>query len=285
MAPWTAIGDRADVTRQTLRSDPTLNTTGDVHSGRHALRLSRAGSGVHQTTEPLAPNRTYVLTGWAKLTTADAAASLGITGSNGTRTVRFRTEGGPSNWLRGSVAFATGHHPERVTITWKHDGKDGAGGVLVDDTGLVLSLVEKPMLTKARADIELDRGKRLNQFELSGHWRNAEAWTKDDLAQVRFHGKQIVLYARISERGGIMGVSIDDGPEALVDCYYPQLSHHATVQPVAPVYRSPMLTSGQHTLKIRVTGNKHPASIGYVIRPFYLNVLDDTQDQKSGDSK
>jgi hypothetical protein len=46
-----------------------------------------------------------------------------------------------------------------------------------------------------------------------------------------------------------------------------------------------MLTSGQHTLKIRVTGNKHPASIGYVIRPFYLNVLDDTQDQKSGDSK
>ena len=285
MAPWTAIGDRADVTRQTLRSDPTLNTTGDVHSGRHALRLSRAGSGVHQTTEPLAPNRTYVLTGWAKLTTADAAASLGITGSNGTRTVRFRTEGGPSNWLRGSVAFVTGHHPERVTITWKHDGKDGAGGVLVDDTGLVLSLVEKPMLTKARADIELDRGKRLNQFELSGHWRNAEAWTKDDLAQVRFQGKQIVLYARISERGGIMGVSIDDGPEALVDCYYPQLSHHATVQPVAPVYRSPMLTSGQHTLKIRVTGNKHPASIGYVIRPFYLNVLDDTQDQKSGDSK
>lgn len=82
-----------------------------------------------------------------------------------------------------------------------------------------------------------------------------------------------------------MGVSIDDGPEALVDCYYPQLPHHATVQPVAPVYRSPMLTSGQHTLKIRVTGNKHPASKGNVIRPFYLNVLDDTQDQKSGDSK
>jgi len=276
MAPWTTIGDRAAVSRQTLRSDPTLNTAGDVHSGRHALRLSRAGSGVHQITEPLAPNRTYVLTGWAKLTTADAAASLGITGSDSTRTVRFKPEGGPSNWLRGSVAFATGSHPERVTVTWKHEGNGGAGDVLVDDTGLVLSLVEKPMLTTARADIELDRGDRLNQFELSGHWRNAEAWTKDDHAQVRFHGKQVVLYARISERGGIMGVSLDGGPETLVDCYYPQLPHHATVQPVAPVYRSPMLESGPHTLTIRVTGDKQPASKGTVIRPFYVDVLDDS---------
>lgn len=281
MAPWATIGENSAVTRQTLQSDPTVNTAGDVHSGRHALRLSRASSGVNQTTEPLAPNRTYVLTGWAKLTTADAAATLSITGTAGTKMVRFKHEGRPSNWLRGSVAFATGPRPERVTVTWKHDGKDAAGDVLVDDTGLVLSLVEKPMLTVARADIQLDQGAGLNQFELSGHWRNAESWTMGDLAQVRFHGKQGVLYARTFERGGIMGVSIDGGPETLVDCYYAQLPHHATSQPVAPVYRTPLMESGPHTLKIRVTGEKNPASKGKTIRPFYLDALDDTDNSRT----
>ena len=276
LTPWTILGEAAAVTRQALAADPTLNTTGPVHSGRHALRLSRAGAGVSQTTESLAPNRTYVLTGWAKLTSAEAVATLSIVGGSGSRAFRFQSEAGPSHWLRGSLAYATGPHPEQVTVIWRNDGKDGA--VLVDDTGLALSLVDQPLLTTARADIELDRGAGLNQFELSGRWHNAEAWTKDDRAQVRFHGRQVVLYARMFERGGIMGVSLDGGPEALVDCYYAQLPHHATVQPVVPVYRSPLMASGPHTLMIRVTGGKNPASAGKVIRPFYVDVLDDGSD-------
>lgn len=285
LAAWTSFGDSAAVTRETLGSDPTLNTTGSAHSGRHALRLSRAGSGVSQLTEPLAPNSTYVLTGWARLTSADAAATLGIIGRNGARAIRFKHEGGPSNWLRGSLAFTTGPEPERVKVAWQHDGGDASGDVLADDTGLVLSLVANPLLTTARADIGLDRGNGLNQFDLSGQWRNGEAWTKGDRAQVRFHGKQVVLYARISERGGIMGVSLDGGPETLVDCYYPQLPHHATVQPVAPVYRSPLMKSGAHTLTIRVTGDKNLSSSGKVIRPFYVDVLDDGCDSQAGQDK
>lgn len=204
-----------------------------------------------------------------------------LAGHNGVRSFRFKSDGGKARWRRGSLAITTGSLPERLTISWQQD----AGEALIDDTGLVLSLVENPLLTTDRADMELDRGNGPNQFELSGHWRNGEAWAKGDRAQVRFNGKQVVLYARISERGGIMGVSIDGGPETLVDCYYPQLPHHATVQPVAPVYRSPLLTSGPHTLKIRVTGDKHTASKGNVIRPFYVNVLDDTQGEASSDSK
>lgn len=278
---WKIVGESVGVTREALSSDPTLNTNGSVHSGRHALRLSRAGSGISQTTGPLLPHRTYVLTGWAKLNNADAVVTLRVAGQGGMRNLRFKSDGGSARWRRGSLAFTTGTVAENLTVSWRLD----AGEALIDDTGMALSLVEKPLLTTARADMEVDRGNGLNQFELSGHWRNAEAWTKDDRAHVRFHGKQVVLYARISERSGIMGVSLDGGPETLVDCYYPQLPHHATVQPVAPVYRSPLLTSGPHTLKIRVTGDKHPASKGNVIRPFSVNVLDDTQGEASTDSK
>lgn len=83
-----------------------------------------------------------------------------------------------------------------------------------------------------------------------------------------------MLYARVFESGGIVAVSIDDGPETLVDCYYPQLPHHATIQPMVPIYRSPLLPPGPHTLKLRVTGDKNPASRGKTIRPAYLNVLE-----------
>jgi len=280
-AAWTTLGDSAGVTRESSDADPTLNTNGSTHSGRHAVRLSRAGSGLSQTTGPLLPHRTYVLTGWAKLSTADAAITLRVAGQNTTRSLGFKADGGTASWRRGSLAITTGAHPEGLTVSWRLD----AGEAWVDDTGLALSLVEKPMLTTARADIERDQGNGLNQFALSGHWRNGEAWTKGDHAQVRFQGKQVVLYARISERGGIMAVSIDGGPETPVDCYYPQLPHHATVQPVAPVYRSALLESGPHTLRIRVTGEKNGASRGVVIRPFYVNVLDDTRDEASSASK
>ena len=278
---WKIVGESVGVTREALASDPTLNTNGPVHSGRHGLRLSQAGSGISQTTGPLLPNRTYVLTGWAKLNNAEAAVTLSLAGQDGMRSLGFKSDGGTGRWRRGSLAFTTGTVAENLTVSWRLD----AGEALIDDTGMALSLVDKTLLTTARADMELDRGNGLNQFELSGYWRNAEAWTKGDLAQVRFHGKQVVLYARISERSGIMGVSLDGGPETLVDCFYPQLPHHATVQPVAPVFRSPLLTSGPHTLKIRVTGDRHPASKGNVIRPFYVDILDETIGGSANGSK
>ena len=278
---WSNLGDPDGVSRESTDADPTLNTNGATHSGRHAVRLSRAGSGISQTTGPLLPNRTYVLTGWTKLSSANAAVTLRLASQSAVRSLGFKSDGGIGRWRRGSLAITTGSHAERLTVSWQQD----AGEALVDDTGLALSLVEQPMLTIARADIDLDRGNSPNQFELSGHWRNGEGWTKDDRAQVRFHGKQVVLYARISERGGIMGVSIDGGDETLVDCYYPQLPHHATVQPVVPVYRSLMLTSGPHVLKIRVTGEKNGASKGVVIRPFYVNVLDEATEASAKDSK
>ena len=271
---WETTGPADRVSRQPLNADPTTNKDGPVHSGRSAVRLSGSGSGLRQAISVLSPDSTYILTCWAKLTAANATATLGVKGASGSKTVRFEPSGGPSNWLRASVAFTTGPREEPVTVFVQNSGEAGAADVLVDDIGLVQSLTPEPMLTTARADIELNRGNGLNQFDLSGHWQRAEAWTKSDQAQVRFQGRQAILYARVYESGGIAAVSIDDGPETLVDCHYPQLPHHATVQPIIPVFRSPILPRGLHTLRLRVTGDKNPASRGKAIRPAYLNVLE-----------
>lgn len=271
---WETTGPAGKVSRQPLDADPTTNTDGPVHSGRSAMRLAGSGSGLRQATIALSPDSTYILTCWAKLTAANAAATLGVTGAFGTKTFRFESTAGPSTWLRGSVAFSTGPREESVTVFFQNSGEAGAADVLVDDIGLVQSLTPEPLLTTARADIELNRGNGFDQFDLSGHWQRSESWTLGDRARVRFHGRQAILYARVFERGGIAAVSIDDGPETLVDCYYPQLPHHATVQPIIPVFRSPLLPRGPHALTLRVTGDKNPASQGKAIRPAYLSVLE-----------
>jgi len=271
---WETTGSAGGVNKQPLNADPTVNKDGPVHSGRSAVRLAGNGAGLRQATAPLAPRTTYVLAGWVKLTGASAAATLGVTGSFGDKMVDFDSPGGPSNWLRGSVSFTTGPREESVSVFVRNSGEASAAEVLLDDIGLVQSLTPEPLLTKARADIELNLGKGLNQFELTGQWHRSEAWTKGDRAQVRFQGRQVVLYARVFESGGIVAVSIDDEPETLVDCYYPQLPHHATIQPMVPIYRSPLLPPGPHKLKVHVTGDKNPASRGKTIRPAYVNVLE-----------
>jgi hypothetical protein len=268
---WVASGE---VTPQNVTADPTLNKDGLVHSGRWGVRLGGGGSGVQQVTAPLTPHTTFVLTGWAKLTTANSRAVLGVTGSFGTKSVSFHGDGQAiGTWLRRSVAFTTGPEEKPVTVFVRKTTAEPGADVLVDDVGMIESLTVDPLLTIARADCDQHRGTGLNQFELGGHWHGSRSWTKDDLAQVRFNGKQIVLYAQIRHDGGIVAVSVDDGPETLVDCHYPQLSHHATVQPTVPVFRSQMLACGPHLLKIRVTGTCNPASDGVVVNLRYVDVL------------
>lgn len=58
---------------------------------------------------------------------------------------------------------------------------------------------------------------------------------------------------------GIAALSIDGGPEQRVD-YYSSIRVGEQL-----LYLSPALTPGPHTLKLRVTGDKNPASGSTVI--------------------
>ena len=55
----------------------------------------------------------------------------------------------------------------------------------------------------------------------------------------------------------MIAVSVDGGTETVVDDYSP------TRNASGVVWTSPVLASGAHTLRIRVTGNRNPAGSGY----------------------
>ena len=109
------------------------------------------------------------------------------------------------------------------------------------------------------------------QFEYSGGWSYTDvqngaygndihsADAKDEFCQIRFQGTDINLYGTMDAGMGIAGVSIDGGPETSVDLY------SASRRDNALIYSSPLLDNGEHTLRMRVTGSRHPLSAGTAI--------------------
>ncbi len=70
---------------------------------------------------------------------------------------------------------------------------------------------------------------------------------------------QLSWYGAVGPANGIAAVSIDGGPETLVDTY------SATPALNQLLYASPSLGNGGHVLKVRVTGTKNASSSGYTI--------------------
>jgi len=81
-------------------------------------------------------------------------------------------------------------------------------------------------------------------------WSNAPgAWY-----QVSFTGTQVRLFGPRDPRHGIAAISIDGGAEVNVDTYADVRADNVLL------WNSPVLASGSHTLKVRVTGKNNAAS-------------------------
>jgi beta-glucanase (GH16 family) len=98
-------------------------------------------------------------------------------------------------------------------------------------------------------------GSEANAFYRDNHWSSVA----NNYVQVQFSGTQIDFYGAKASSHGIAAVSIDGGAETLVDYYAPTRTDKALV------YTSPVLASGTHTLKVRVTGTKNAGSSGYAV--------------------
>ena len=83
----------------------------------------------------------------------------------------------------------------------------------------------------------------------------------DDSVTVKFSGTQISFYAAKSSDSGKAALSVDGGAETTVDLY------SATRQGNQLVFTSPALASGNHTLKVRVTGTKNASSTATFVSP------------------
>lgn len=91
--------------------------------------------------------------------------------------------------------------------------------------------------------------------------------------EAKFTGMQVRIEGAKDPGHGIMAVSIDGGPETLVDCYSQSRRN-------LPLYTSPILTEGQHTIKVRVTGTKNSASTNTFInieRIKFIKKIDGTE--------
>jgi hypothetical protein len=119
-------------------------------------------------------------------------------------------------------------------------------------------------------------GNGQNQFNYVGSWNHctncnetspaifynaSQSWnlTANNYVTLAFTGTQVRYYAVTASHHGIAAVSIDGGAEISVDLYSSVKTGNALK------WTSPVLPSGNHTLKIRTTGTKNASSTGTVI--------------------
>jgi lysophospholipase L1-like esterase len=135
-------------------------------------------------------------------------------------------------------------------------------------------------------DSEITTGNEVNKFKYTGTWNlanesnaygNNAHWTNDQNAsyEVKFYGSQAQLFSVRNPWGGIAGISVDGGPEKLADTYGTDWKNQA-------FFKSDVLETGLHTIKVRVTGQKNAASGDHMISIDRLDVLTPNLNSSTG---
>lgn len=109
-------------------------------------------------------------------------------------------------------------------------------------------------------------GQQQGAYNADDHWSNQT----DAYYQVLFQGTQIKVYGALDPTHGIAAISIDGSAESLVDLYSATRTNNVVI------YTSPVLTSGQHILKVRVTGTKSSASTATNVNVDRVEVINST---------
>jgi O-glycosyl hydrolase len=181
-------------------------------------------------------------------------------------------DGGPET----SIDFYSGARADNVRVYRSPTLAAGDHILKVRVTGTKNTLSTGVYIPADRVDVTQPNRTRLNdnttgtaanQFDYAGSWgygAHADAWRDDNhwsggsnlSYQVRFNGQKVDLYGARAPNHGIAAVSVDGGPETLVDFYRPSRVDNVLV------WSSPMLAPGAHTLKVRVTGTRNAASTG-----------------------
>ena len=107
-------------------------------------------------------------------------------------------------------------------------------------------------------------GSGVNEIEYSADWRHSKAnlessgsdsycGMQNGVATVRFVGTRVRYYGFAESNHGMIALSIDDGPETIVDQY-------GTSRENRMFWQSPVLPRGNHVLRARATADQNPAS-------------------------
>jgi lysophospholipase L1-like esterase len=175
------------------------------------------------------------------------------------------------NEIRGQALIAGSYQFEVQAV-------DKAGNV---NTQGVQFTLENPLQYSFKVnDNTITTSQELNKFKYTGNWNLANEsnayegdahWTNDKNAnyEVKFYGSQAQLFSVHNPWGGIAGVSIDGGAEKLVDTYGTDWKNQA-------FFKSDVLATSEHTITVRVTGQKNAASGDHMIAIDRLEVITPT---------
>jgi uncharacterized protein YjdB len=210
------------------------------------------------------------------VTITPTTMSLGING-----TAQLTKTIAPSNATNQSVTWASSNSAvATVSSTGLVTGKAAGSATITAKTsdGNKTTTASVTVSPSQVATIDLDnasQGTETNKFNFGSGWTHATntadqyfmstasfSNTTSNTVSLQFTGNKVELFTAKASHHGIAGVSIDGGPETLVDLY------SGTRQNYVSVYNS-ALVDGNHTIKIRVTGTKNSAATGtYVVVDF-----------------
>jgi hypothetical protein len=270
--------DPADGWTKTNSQTATIEVSGNTasssrHAWTHGLKLGSGEDGVEQTVTGLQPNTEYELRGFGKAAVSGQKIRIGVKGYGGQDTFKEITD---TVWGKAKFRFTTGPSDTSATV---YVYKSTTGGyAFADDVTLMEVDPDAPAeLDQDYTDDDSspgvtvvndrDIGTGLNQYEYVGNWLqgpNINAYKGDasfsntagDYYQVRFEGTQIKLHSEKQSVAGIVAVSVDGGPETLIDLYA------AVSEPQALVFTSPEMEFGEHILKVRITGDQNASAGG-----------------------
>jgi hypothetical protein len=270
---------------------PPSYTIDDAQQGTGIDRFSYSGTGwSHRAVALTPPGQPYQGTVSTDSTTGDTASMTfngtqlrfyGVTAPDGgqatvsldghtTATIDFYSPAQTGDVLLWtSPVLPTGTHTFTLRVTGTSDPASSGSQIAVDDADIT-----GPPPPYVEVD-DTVQGTGTDQFNyVGGGWGHASGegapanpydgtnsydLTTGDYATMTFNGTQIAYHAVTDSKHGIAAVSIDGGPETLVDLYSPSRIGDVLV------WTSPVLPAGVHTLKIRVTGTKNPASSDYYV--------------------
>jgi GH43 family beta-xylosidase len=182
----------------------------------------------------------------------------------------FTSPDGTEDWIayhgKNTSTYTYAFRTSRVQkIGWNADGTPNLGSPLAAGATQTLPSGDPGAATSVINDTDIGTG--LNQVEYAGTWNSGSGcgnqcfWGNDHWAggagvsaTIRFSGTKVALLSVVDRGNGIAAISIDGGLEQRVD-YYSSIRVGEQL-----VYVSPTLPTGSHTLKVRVTGEKNPAS-------------------------
>jgi hypothetical protein len=161
-----------------------------------------------------------------------------------------------------SPVLVSGAHTVTVTVRGTRQSASTGNVVAIDR-----AVYGTPPLTTFN---DARVGTALGTFAYAGTWRTSTGTGKylgDDHYSsttgssftLRFSGTRVELYAARASHHGQASVQIDGGTAVTIDQYA------ATRQENVLVYRSPVLSFGDHAVTVTVRGTRQSASTGYVI--------------------